>query len=139
MNAAGKLILKSPMQLIILTLREKCPNTELFLVHIFPHSDWKVSLRIQSECGKIRTRNNSVFGHFSRSVGFLYSMTNNTLKRTSNLQSNHMYYAFYFFEINIKKSKVSFVNNLYQIFTRVSFLMFWRFQKYLSKIWHKPR
>ena len=40
MNAAGKLILKSPMQLIILTLREKYPNTELFLVHIFPHSDW---------------------------------------------------------------------------------------------------
>ena len=28
-----------------------------------------VSLRIQSECGKIRTRNNSVFGHFSRSEG----------------------------------------------------------------------
>ena len=29
---------------------------------------WKVSvsLHIQSECGKIRTRNNSVFGHFSR-------------------------------------------------------------------------
>ena len=24
-------------------------------------------VRIQSECGKIRTRNNSVFGHFSRS------------------------------------------------------------------------
>ena len=29
-------------------------NTEKYLV----------SLRIQSECGKIRTRNNSVFGHF---------------------------------------------------------------------------
>ena len=27
-----------------------------------------VSLRSQSECGKIRARNNSVFGHFSRSV-----------------------------------------------------------------------
>ena len=27
-----------------------------------------VSLRIQSECGKIRTRKNYVFGHFSRSV-----------------------------------------------------------------------
>ena len=40
------------------TLREKCPNTELFQV------------RIQSECGKIRTRNNSVFGHFSRSDMF---------------------------------------------------------------------
>ena len=30
-----------------------CPNTERYFV----------SLRIQSECGKIRTRNNSVFGH----------------------------------------------------------------------------
>ena len=32
-----------------------------------------VSLRIQSECEKIRTRNNSVFGHFLRSdyVAFL--------------------------------------------------------------------
>ena len=27
-----------------------------------------VSLRIQSECGKIRTGKNSVFGHFSRTV-----------------------------------------------------------------------
>ena len=33
-------------------LGEKCPNTELFLVRIFPHSKW------------IRARNNSVFGHF---------------------------------------------------------------------------
>ena len=29
---------------------------------------YRVSLRIQSEYGKIRTRKNSVFGHFSRSV-----------------------------------------------------------------------
>ena len=29
--------------------------------------EYGVSLRIQSECGKIRTRKNSVFGHFSRS------------------------------------------------------------------------
>ena len=28
---------------------------------------YEVFLRIQSECGKIGTRNNSVFGHFSRS------------------------------------------------------------------------
>ena len=28
---------------------------------------YKVNLRIQSEYRKIRTRNNSVFGHFSRS------------------------------------------------------------------------
>ena len=55
-----------------LSLFENYPNTELFLARIFPHSDWirrdGVSLRIQSECGKIRTRNDSVFGHFSRSV-----------------------------------------------------------------------
>ena len=37
-------------------LSEKCPITEFFLVRIFPHSDW---------CGEIRTRKNSVFGHFS--------------------------------------------------------------------------
>ena len=29
---------------------------------------YEVNLRIQSECKKIRTKNNSVFGHFSRSV-----------------------------------------------------------------------
>ena len=39
-------------------LHKKCPNTELFLVHIFLYSDW------------IRSRNNSVFGQFSRS-GYL--------------------------------------------------------------------
>ena len=37
-------------------LREKCPHTEFLLV------------RIRSECGKIQTRKNSVFGHFSRNV-----------------------------------------------------------------------
>ena len=33
---------------------------------------YRVSLRIQSKCGKIRTRKNSVFGHFSRSVCCFY-------------------------------------------------------------------
>ena len=60
-------------------LREKCPNTELFLVRIYCirteygeilRFRYSISLRIQSEYRKIRTRNNSVFGHFSRS-GFL--------------------------------------------------------------------
>ena len=40
---------------LIRTLREKCPSTDFFLVRIFTHSYW------------IRTRKNSVFGHFSRS------------------------------------------------------------------------
>ena len=46
-------ILKLFCLMELLTLREKCLNTELFLVRIFPHT----------ECGKIRT-----LGHFSRSV-----------------------------------------------------------------------
>ena len=51
-------------------LREKCPNTEFFLVRIFPYS-YSVNLRIHSEYGKIRTRKNSVFGHFSESELFV--------------------------------------------------------------------
>ena len=66
-----------------LTLREKCPNKEFFLVRIFPYSDWiRVSLRIQSKCGKIRTRKNSVFGHFSRSVSYLLKMGKVKKKKT---------------------------------------------------------
>ena len=42
-------------QMFLKSLREKCANTELFLICI------------QSESEKIRTRNNSVSGHFSRS------------------------------------------------------------------------
>ena len=49
-------------------LHEKCPNTELFLVRIF-RIRTKYGEILQSECGKIRTRNNSVFGHLSRSDG----------------------------------------------------------------------
>ena len=41
------------------TLREKRPNAEFFLVRTF--------LKIFSQNKKIRTRKNSVFGHFSRS------------------------------------------------------------------------
>ena len=37
-------------------------------------SKYEVSLRIQSECQKIRTRNNSVFGRFSRSVNTLFTL-----------------------------------------------------------------
>ena len=56
-----------------LILPENCPNTELFLVRNFPHSDW---IRRDTEylsvfspnAGKIWTRRSSVFGHFSRCV-----------------------------------------------------------------------
>ena len=59
------------------SLREKCPNAKLFLVLIFPHSDWiRRETSYQSECGKMRTRNNSVFGHFSRSDCLIHSPKN---------------------------------------------------------------
>ena len=53
------------------SLREKCPNTE-FLWSVFSYicteyGVFGVSLRLQSECGKIRTKKNSVSEHFSRS------------------------------------------------------------------------
>ena len=48
------------------SLCEKCPNTELFLVRIFLYIP-PVSVHIQAEYRKIRTKNNSVFGHFPHS------------------------------------------------------------------------
>ena len=62
-----------------LTLREKCPNTELFLVHIFLYLNWirvfelnteiySVDLRIQFKYRKIWSRKNPVFRQFSRIV-----------------------------------------------------------------------
>ena len=49
-SVSWKLVLKRPLKHVknwwkwlfrdILTLREKCPNKEFFLVLIFPHSDW---------------------------------------------------------------------------------------------------
>ena len=41
-----------------------------FFWSVFFHirTEYEVSLRIHSECGKIRTKKNSAFGHFSRSV-----------------------------------------------------------------------
>ena len=54
------------------SLREECPNTEVFfgpyfLVLELNMEIYRVNLRIQFEYRKIRTRKNSVVGHFSRS------------------------------------------------------------------------
>ena len=49
------ILLREDAQLIF-TQYEKCADTEFF---------WFVFSRIQSEYGRIRTRNNSLFGHFS--------------------------------------------------------------------------
>ena len=56
----------------MLALREKCRNTEFFLVRIFPHLEW---IRrdthpsvFNSNAGKYGPEKNSVSGNFSRSV-----------------------------------------------------------------------
>ena len=75
-------------------LREKCPNTAFFLVRIFPHLDRK--------SGKIRTRKNSVLGHFSRSDIFQYTDLRKTLKSISNTNkcfSRHKYRYFVIFKV----------------------------------------
>ena len=49
----------------------KCPNAELFLIIISCiRTEYGHLLRIQSKYRKIRTRNISAFGHFSRSDRF---------------------------------------------------------------------
>ena len=57
------------------SLHEKCPNAEFFSGIYFPvpglnEKIYGVNLRIQSKYGKMQTRKNSVFGHFSRSAFF---------------------------------------------------------------------
>ena len=59
-------MLKIGMSPIIsyIPLLEKCPNTEFFFIRT---EYGEIPVRIPSECEKIRTRKNSVFGHFSSS------------------------------------------------------------------------
>ena len=61
----AKTIRKNKKLKMMLPLREKCPYFFTFGQNTERYS---VSLRIQSECGKIRSRKNSVFEHFLRSV-----------------------------------------------------------------------
>ena len=72
-------ILLQTLELSVIWIRDRKPITAwkvskygFFLVHIFTHSDWSVSLRIQSKSGKIWTRKNYVFEHFSRSTFFCF-------------------------------------------------------------------
>ena len=53
------------------TMREKCPNTEFFLVHkvTIKNAIFFATFRcIRTEYRKIKARKNCVFGHFSRSA-----------------------------------------------------------------------
>ena len=79
-------------------LREKCPNTDLFWsVLSYPvfglNTIYSVNLHIQSEYRKIRTKNNSVFGHFSRSaihqLSSILSVCVSCLSSEINFQLHH--------------------------------------------------
>ena len=63
-----------------------------FLVFGLNKERYYVSLPIQSECGKIRTRKNSIFGYFSRSVGGLkaYNLIKKRIHGKSNLPGYHV-------------------------------------------------
>ena len=74
------------------SLREKCLNTEFFLVRISALSDWmrRGTPHAGSQCGEIRTRKYSVFGHFSRSDCSHFNVFNKPRKpaRSESRQSN---------------------------------------------------
>ena len=65
-----------------LPLMKTCPQVNIYCVKSVQIQSffWSVISRIQSECGKIRTRNNSVFGHFSRRDLLLDALSYNHLK-----------------------------------------------------------
>ena len=93
--------------------REKCPNnSELLLVRIFLCSNWirrftVFSARIQSEYSKIRTRNNSVFGHFSRSVNACFKFITYITYLLV-----YMYISYKFFDLlQSSSSRVKMVNH----------------------------
>ena len=75
------------INLLFFTLREKCPNTELFLVRIFMYL---FQLQENTE------RNKSVFGHFSRSV--IYSLCFVTK------ETNHFFFGWFFLLLTFKLS-----------------------------------
>ena len=54
-------------EILCIRIQSECGKIRTWNNYVFRHI---ASLRIQSEYGKIRTRNNYVFGHFSRSVCF---------------------------------------------------------------------
>ena len=59
------------------SLREKCPNMEVFFGLYFPvfglnTEIYSVNLVIQSKYGKIRARKSSIFGQFSYSAWLLW-------------------------------------------------------------------
>ena len=83
-------------------LRQKCPNTEFFLVCIFLHSDWirrdTILLRIQSECKKYRLEKtpyldtfHAVFGSYNTLIlgeSIIKKVSDNIITKSVKHQKN---------------------------------------------------
>ena len=74
-----------------------------------------VSLRIQSECGKIRTRKNSVFRHFSHSVGSAIQEVSSDCLTSSNLNNEEL------FNVLFMKIRKIMKNLLFFNFVKINF------------------
>ena len=74
------------------SLQEKCSNTHFFSGQCFPKFGlyteiYRVNLRIQSKYRKIRARENSEFGHFSRGGIYLIKFDTSLLMLSNNKQN----------------------------------------------------
>ena len=92
-------------------------NTEMYCV----------SLRIQSECGKIRTRNNSVFGSFSRSVKVYFQLLKTWLLNVSSKNENF----FQIYQTNTQINWMVYKHCVRHKFSNTEFALFCIFQKKL--------
>ena len=70
MSLRHNFLFRNRPKYLLLSLREKCPNKEFFLVRIFLHSDWILRFSISPYSVRIQenTDQKSAFGHFSHIV-----------------------------------------------------------------------
>ena len=93
---------------------------------------WSVVSRIQSEYGKIRTRRNSVFGHFSRSVPIMYKI----FKLEGSIYNLRNFQSLYSIRKNIFACLFSVHNTISLSRHEQVCLMRLRFERYFSH--HRP-
>ena len=91
LSSSGSAIIKEEQ---LDSLREKCQNTEFFLVRIFPHSDWIRRDTYSVQMQKNTDQKNSVFGCFSRRDCNRTIIFNGQLKLKKIFWSNYFLYFF---------------------------------------------
>ena len=99
-----------PVTSLKVTLREKCPNKEFFLVCICPYLYWlredTLFLPVFSpNAGKYRPEKNSVFGHFSRKINYFLWFFSHWLERID-------FYTAYYYTKNPLKFMLLFMSHI---------------------------